>query len=80
MTTQIKFLKQDEFYFRIILLKDSEYYGLDGVLDLVDKLPNNIVPESIKIGKPACKIYCLATSHSDYIGLESRLKIRTELI
>jgi len=74
----IKVLKQEEFYFRILVNSESEYYGLKGLYNLTTKLPSTITPIAVKESNPICKVYCMTNHHSDYMGLESRLNVKTE--
>lgn len=75
---QVKVLKQDEFYFRILIPSESEYFGLDGLIELSGKLPSTIQTLGVKIANPISKIYCMTSNHSDFIGIESRLNVKTE--
>lgn len=77
---QVKVLKQDEFYFRISVTSESEYFGLDGLIELSKKLPSTIQPLGVKVANPTCKIYCMTNNHSDFMGIESRLNVKTEML
>ncbi|WP_225037417.1 hypothetical protein [Winogradskyella sp. SM1960] len=77
---QVKVLKQDEFYFRILVTNESDYFGLDGLIELSGKLPSTIKTLGVKVANPICKIYCMTDNHSDYMGIESRLSVKTEMM
>lgn len=77
---QVKVLKEEEFYFRILVNNENEYFGLDGLMKLSGKLPSTIKTLAIKVSNPTCKIYCMTENHSDFIGLEGRLNIKTEMM
>jgi hypothetical protein len=77
---QVKVLKQDEFYFRILVTSESEYFGLEGLMKLSGKLPSTIKTLGVKESNPTCKIYCMTDNHSDYIGIESRLNVKTDML
>ena len=76
----VKVLKQEEFYFRILIRKDSEYFGLDGMIKLTGKLPSTITTIAVKEANPICKVYCFTNHHSDYMGIEDRLNVKVEMI
>ena len=78
--SEVKVLKQDEFFFRIIVEKESEYYGLEGLMSLTRKLPATIQTIAVKVNDPFCKVYCMTNNHSDYMGIESRLNVKAEII
>ncbi len=78
--SQVKVLQQDEFFFKIIIPEESQYFGLEGLMKLTDKLPSTIIPIVVKESQPFSKIYCIARNHSDYMGIETRLNLETELM
>jgi hypothetical protein len=78
--SQVKVLKESEFYFRISITNESEYFGLNGLIELSGKLPSTIKTLGIKVSSPTCKIYCITENHSDFMGIESRLNVKTEMI
>jgi hypothetical protein len=75
-----KVLKQEEFYFRILVDSQSEYFGLEGLYNLTTKLPSTVTPIAVKESSPLCKVYCITNNHSDYMGIESRLNVKTEMM
>ena len=77
---QVKVLKEDEFYFRILVTSESDYFGLEGLIALNGKLPSTIKTLGIKASNPTCKIYCMTDNHSDYMGIEDRLNVKTEIM
>ena len=77
---QVKVLKQDEFYCRILVTSESDYFGLDGLIELSGKLQSTNKTLGVKVANPSCKIYCMTDNHSDYMGIESRLSVETEMM
>ncbi len=77
---EVKVLQQDEFFFKITVEKENEFFGLDGLMSLTGKLPSTIKTIAVKIGNPICTVYCTTNNHSDYLGVESRLNVEIELI
>lgn len=80
MNQQVTVLQQDEFFFRILIPKESEYFGLKGLWKLTTKLPSTVSTIAVKESSPICKIYCIAKNHSDFMGIENRLEVKTEVI
>ena len=77
---EIKILQQDEFYFRILIDNQSEYFGLDGLMKMTEKLPSTVSTVAVKESNSLCKVYCFTNNHSDFLGIESRLNVKTEMM
>ena len=77
---EVKVLQQDEFYFRILIDDQSEYFGLEGLMKLTGKLPSTVNTVAVKVSKPLCKVYCFTNNHSDFMGIENQLNVKTEMI
>ncbi|WP_282165609.1 hypothetical protein [Cellulophaga baltica] len=77
---KVKVLKPYEFYFRILITEESEYFGLEGLIRLTGNLPATVTTIAVKESKPISKLYCLTHNHSDYIGIEDRLNVKTEMM
>jgi hypothetical protein len=78
--SEVKVLQKNEFFFKITIEKENEYYGLEGLMSLSGKLPNTIKTIAIKVADPICKVYCITDNHSDYMGIQSRLNVKTEIM
>ncbi len=76
----IKILKKDEFIFRILISESSEYHGLEGMIDLSGNLSSTVSIIAVKESSSTCIIYCKGNNHSDFMGIESHFKVKTEML
>ena len=49
-------------------------------MDLTRKLPSTVITIAVKESTPISKVYCLTENHSDYMGIEERLNVKTEMM
>ncbi len=76
----VQVLEQDEFMFRIFVSRESKYFGQDGLFKLCTNIPSTIKTIALKESEPVNMIYCITDNHSDYISLDERIGVTTEMM